>query len=124
MAEFGAYVHNNILICFQKAIAQRWRWYENEPQHNHKNNNNINIIMSCGSVIGFIAKYYSLVLRLPIIVIITIIIVLCKISRANGNYIPGNRSERYNRCQNNTAVTILIITAVDLMAKHFFLIIM
>jgi len=57
----------------------------------------------------------------PIIVIITIIIVLCKISRANGNYIPGNRSERYNRCQNNTAVTILIIIlAVDLMKKHFF----
>lgn len=46
---------------------------------------------------------------IPIIVIITIIIVRCKILRANGNYIPGNRSERCNHCQNNTAVMILII---------------
>lgn len=55
-----------------------------------------------------------------IIVIITIIIVRCKISRTNGNYIPGNRSERCTHCQNNTVVTILIIMAVDLMGKYFF----
>jgi len=73
-ADFGAYVHNNILICFQKAIAQRWRWYANEPQHNHKNNNNIIIIMSCGSVIQFIAKYYSLVLRLKLLLLLLLLL--------------------------------------------------